>query len=112
MIIRLVLCVIDIFSKYVWVISLKGKKGTTITNAFQNINEPNCKPNKIWVDKGNKLYNRSMKSFLQNNNIDIYSTHNKRKPVVAERFIRNLKNEIYKYMASVSKYVYIITLIT
>ena len=66
----------------------------------------------MWVDKGNKLYNRSMKSFLQNNNIDIYLKHNKRKPVVAERFIRNLKNEIYKYMASISKYVYIINLMT
>ena len=48
-----------------------------------------------------------MKSFLQNYDIEIYSTHNKRKLVIAERFIRTLKNEIYKYMTSVSKNVYI-----
>ena len=48
-----------------------------------------------------------MISWLENNDIKIYSTHNEGKPVVAERFIRILKNKIYKYMASVSKNVYI-----
>ena len=47
-----------------------------------------------------------MKSFLQNDDIEMYSTHNKGKSVVAERFIRTLKNKIYKYMTSVSKNVY------
>ena len=56
------LCVTDIFSKYTWVIPLKDKKYITITNAFQNILcKSNCKPNKIWVDKGSQFYNRSMK---------------------------------------------------
>ena len=48
-----------------------------------------------------------MKSFLQNNNIEIYLAHNEGKSVVAERFIRTLKNKIYKYMTSMSKRVYI-----
>ena len=48
-----------------------------------------------------------MKSFLQNNDMEMYSKHNEGKFVVAERFIRTLKNKIYKYMASVSKNVYI-----
>ena len=48
-----------------------------------------------------------MKLFLQNNSIEIYSTHNEEKSVVAERFIKILKNKIYKYMISVSKNVYI-----
>ena len=57
------LCVIDIDSKYSWVIHLKDKKGITITNAFQKIlKEFDRKPNKIWVDKGSKLYNGSRKS--------------------------------------------------
>ena len=56
---RFLLCVIDIFSKYAWVTPLKDKKGITITNAFQNILEINCKPDKIWVDNGSELYNRS-----------------------------------------------------
>ena len=59
---RFLLCVIDIFSKYTWVIPLKDKKGITITNAFQNIvKESNRKLNKAWVDKGSEFYNRSMK---------------------------------------------------
>ena len=48
-----------------------------------------------------------MKSFLQNNDMEMYSKHNEGKSVVAERFIRTLKNKIYKYMTSVSKNVYI-----
>ena len=57
---RFLLCVIDIFSKYAWVIPLKDKKGISIVNAFQIIlKESNRKPNKIWVDKGSKFYNSS-----------------------------------------------------
>ena len=48
-----------------------------------------------------------MKSFLQNNDIEMYSTHNEGKSVIAERFIRILKNKIYKYMTSISKNVYV-----
>ena len=55
---RFLLCVTDIFSKYAWVVPLKDKKVTTITNAFQKIlKEPNRKPKKIWVDKGSEFYN-------------------------------------------------------
>ena len=65
---RFLLCVIHIYSKYAWVIPLKDKRKITITNAFQKIlHESNCKPNKIWVDKGSEFCNKSMKSFLQNN---------------------------------------------
>ena len=68
--IRLLLCVMGIFSKYAWVIPLKDKKGTTITNAFQKfLNDSRKKTNKIWVDKGSEFYNRSRKSWLQDNNI-------------------------------------------
>ena len=102
--IRFLLCVIDIFSKYAWVIPLKDKRVITITNAFQKIlNDFNRKPNKIWVDKGSKFYNRSMKSFSQNNDIEMYSTQNEGKSAIAERFIRTLKNKICKYMTSISK---------
>ena len=62
---RFLLFVIGIYSKYAWVISLKSKKGTTITDAFQKkLNESNRKPNKIWVDKGSEFYSRSTKSLL------------------------------------------------
>ena len=65
---RFSLCVIDIYNKYAWVITLKDKKGITVTNPFQkNLDEPKRKPNKIWVNKGSKFYNRSMKSWLEKN---------------------------------------------
>ena len=96
--IRFLLSVIDIFSKCAWVFPLKDKKCIPITNAFQKaFKESGHKPDKIWVDKGSEFYNRLMKSILQNNNIEMYSTHNEGKSVVAERFIR------LQYMTSISK---------
>ena len=70
---RLLLCVIDIFSKYAWVIPLKDKKGISIINAFQKIlRESKRDPNKIWVDKGSEFYNNSFKKLLQDNDIVMY----------------------------------------
>ena len=64
--IHFLLCMIDIFTKYAWIIPLKDKKSITITNAFQKvIKESNPKLNKTWVDKGSEFYNRSMKSWLE-----------------------------------------------
>ena len=91
---RFLLCVIDIYSKYTWVIPSKDKKGITITNAFQRIlDKANRKPNKIRVVKGNEFYNRSMKSFLQNNDIKMHSTRNEGKSVITERLIRTSRNK-------------------
>ena len=57
---RFLLCVIDIFSKYAWVVLLKNKEGISIVCAFQKIlKESDRKPNKIWVDKGSEFYNNS-----------------------------------------------------
>ena len=104
---RFLLCVSDIFSKYAWVVPLKDKKGINIVNAFQIIlKESNRKPNKIWVDKGSEFYNNSFKKWSQDN-IFMYSTNNEGKFVIAERFIKTLKNKTYKYMTSISKNVYI-----
>ena len=106
--IKYLLCVIDLFSKYAFVVPLKDKKGISIVNAFQSIlNKSKRKPNKIWFDKGSEFYNASFKKWLQENDIVMYSTNNERKSVVAERFIRTLKSKIYKYLTSISKNVYI-----
>ena len=105
---RFLLCVIDVFSKYAWVVPLKDKKGISIANAFQKIlKESDRKPNKIWVDKGSEFYNNSFKKWLKDNDIEMYSIHNEGKSVVAERFVKTLKTKIYKYMTSISKNVYI-----
>ena len=104
--IKYLLCAIDLFSKYAWVVPIKDKKGTSIVNAFKKIISEGRKPNKIWVDQGSEFYNNSFKDFLKINNIEMYSTYNEGKSVVAERFIRTLKNKIFKHMATASKNVY------
>ena len=48
----------------------------------------------------------NLKKFLKENDIEMYSTHNEGKSVVAERFIKTLKNKIYKHMTIISKNVY------
>ena len=58
---------------------LKDKKGIAFTNAFQEIlDESNRKPKKIWLDNGNEFYNRSMKPWLKDNDIEMPSTHMKK----------------------------------
>ena len=87
----------------------KIEKDTTITNAFQKfLKESNRKPNKIWVDKDCEFYNRLMKSWIEENDIEIYLIHNEQKFVIAERFIRTLKNKICRYLTSISKNVCIL----
>ena len=105
--IRFLLCVIDIFSKYAWVVPLKEKKGISIVKALLILKQSNRKPKKIWVDKESEFYNAYFKKWLRDNDIVMYSTHNEVKSVVAEIFIRTLKSKIYKYMTSISKNVYI-----
>ena len=105
--IKYLLCAIDLFSKYAFVIPLKDKKGISIVNAFNKIiKQSNRKPNKIWVDRGGDFYNIVSEKWLSDNNIIMYSTHNEGKSVVAERFIRTLKNKLYKHMTATGKKVY------
>ena len=63
---RFLLCVIDIFSKYAWVVPLNDKKGISIVYAFQKIlKESDRKPNKTWVNKGSEFYNSSFKKLVK-----------------------------------------------
>ena len=105
--IKYLLCVIDLYSKYAFVIPLKNKKGISIVNAFDKIiKQSNRKPNKIWVDQGGEFYNNVFENCLSDNDIIMYSTYNEGKSVVAERFIRTLKNKLYKHMTATGKNVY------
>ena len=105
--IKYLLCAIDLFSKYAFVIPLKDKKGISIVNAFNKIiKQSNRKPNKIWVDQGGEFYNNVFEKWLSDNDINMYSKYNEGKSVVAERFIRTLKNKLYKHMKATGKNVY------
>ena len=105
--IKYLLCAIDLYSKYAFVIPLKDKKGINIVNAFNKIiKQSNRKPNKIWVDQGGEFYNNVFEKWLSDYDINMYSTYNEGKSVVAERFIRTLKNKLYNHMAATDKNVY------
>ena len=93
--IRYLLCAVDLFSKYALVVPIKDKKGITTVNAFQIILDSSKRePSKIWADQGSEFYNSSFKKWLKDNGIEMYSTYNEGKSVLAERFIRTLKNKI------------------
>ena len=105
--IKYFLCAIDLYSKYAFVIPLKDKKGISVANAFDKmIKQSERKPNKIWVDQGSEFYNNNFKKWLSDNIIIMYSTYNEGKSVVAGRFIRTLKNKLYKHMTATGKNAY------
>ena len=79
----------------------------SIVNVCQGIlKKSERKPNQIWGDQGSEFCNNDLKKWLNDNDISMYSTYNEGKSVVAERFIRTLKNKIYKHMTAVSRNVY------
>ena len=105
--IKYLLCAIDLYSKYAFVVPLKDKKGISVVNRFNKIiKRSNRKPNKIWVDQGGEFYNNVFKKWLSDNDIIMYLTYNEGTSVVAEGFIRTLKNKLYKNMAGTCKNVY------
>ena len=70
------------------------------------MDDSNRKPNKIWVNHGSEFYDNKFNSFLKKNNIEMYSTYNEGKSVVAERFTKTFKNKIYKHVTTIGKNVY------
>ena len=94
------LLVIDIFRKYGWIVPLKNKKGETVAEALKNIFEKR-KPEKLWTDKGTEFYNKDVKKL-----IEIYSTENEEKSSIVERWIRTMKEKMWKYFTDNNTYNY------
>ena len=89
---------IDVFTKYAWVKSLKDKEAETVLNDFiKIIIEPKRKPNKSQVDQGQECYNIPIQKWLDHNDILIYSKHNGGKSAVAERFIKIFKKRVKSF---------------
>ena len=98
--INFLLLVIDIFSKYGWIIPLKNKKGETVANALKTIFKER-KPEKLWTDKGREFYNKDVKDL-----IELYSTENEEKSSIVERWIRTMKEKMWKYFTDNNTYNY------
>ena len=94
--VKCLLYVIDIFTRYAWVETLKDKANAVLHRFIKIVNEYKRKQNKLQVDEGTELYNNPIQKWLVTNDILIYLTHNEGKPVIAERFIRTLKAKIYE----------------
>ena len=100
--IKYFLCTTDLSTKYAWDVPLKDEKGTSNVNAFPKLISEGRKANKIWVYQGSEFYNNSFKDFLKINKIEMYSTYNEGKSI--RRFIRTLKNNIFKHMKATLKF--------
>ena len=98
--VNFLLLVIDIFSKYGWIIPLKDKKGETVANALKTIFKER-KPGKLWTDKGREFYNKVVKDL-----IELYSTENEEKNCIVERWIRTMKEKMWKYFTDNNTYKY------
>ena len=93
---KYLLMVIDVFSKYGWIVPLKDKKGETVTEAFKSIFKDSRKPEFLWTDKGSEFYNKNVKELLETNGVKLYSTMNEEKSSVVERWNRTIKNKMWK----------------
>ena len=89
--IKYLLAVIDVFSKYGYLIILKDKTGKSVASALKTIFQER-KPEKMWVDKGKEFYNKDVKEL-----IELYSTENEEKSSVVERWNRTMKERMWKY---------------
>ena len=103
---KYLLMVLDLFSKYGWIVPLKTKTGLEVSKAFESIFKKG-KPKKLWVDKGKEYYNKNMLDLLAKNNIKIYSTENEEKSSVCERWNRTIKEKMYKRFTMQNNTVYI-----
>ena len=99
--VKYLLAVTDVFSKYGWLIPLKDKTGKSVASALKTIFEER-KPEKMWVDKGKEFYNKDVKDL-----IELYSTENEEKSSVVERWIRTMKEKMWKYFTANSTNVYL-----
>ena len=113
---KYLLMVLDLFSKYGWMVPLKTKTGLEVSKAFESIFRQNkvlgvkgtgSKPKKLWVDKGKEYYNKNVLDLLAKNNIEIYSTENEEKSSVCERWNRTVKEKMYKRFTMQNNTVYI-----
>jgi len=95
--VRYLLTVIDVFSKYGWMLPLEDKTGKSVADALKNIfKKSKREPEKLWTDKGREFYNKHVKEL----GVELYSTENEEKSSVVERWNRTMKEKMFKYFTA------------
>jgi len=100
--VKYLLTVIDVFSKYGWIVPLNDKSGKSTASGFLKILESGRKPVKLWVDKGKEFYNKDVKNLFE-----LYSTENEEKSCVVERWNRTMREKMFKFFTANSTRRYI-----
>lgn len=99
--VKFLLSIIDVFSKYGWLVPLSDKKGVTVNQAFATVFKNSGRtPKKLWTDKGTEFYNKDVKQLLSTHGITLYSTENEEKSSVVERWNRTMKEKMFKYFSA------------
>ena len=105
--VKYLLTVIDVFSKYGWIVPLKDKKTESVSSAFDRIfKKSKRKPETLWTDKGSEFISKHFKEFLKKNNIKLYHTENEEKSSVVERRNKTMKNKMWKMFSANNNTVY------
>ena len=105
--IKYLLMVIDVFSKYGWIVPLKDKKTESVSLAFDTIfKKSKRKPDKLWTDKGSEFISKHFKEFLKKNKIKLYHTENEEKSSIVERWNKTMKNKMWKMFSANNNTVY------
>ena len=103
---KYLLMVLDLFSKYGWIVPLRTKTGLEVAKAFESLLVKN-KPKMLWVDKGKEYYNKNVLDLLAKDKIKVYSTENEEKSSVCERWNRTIKDKMYKRFTMQNNTVYV-----
>lgn len=109
--IKYILTVIDILSKYAWVVTLKSKNAVNIVKGLEKIFKFGRIPQKLQTDRGTEFLNKQMKVLMKRYKINHFtSTHSVKKCSIVERFNRTLKAKMFKYFTATGskKYIYIL----
>ena len=105
--VKYLLTVIDVFSKYGWIVPLKDKKTESVSSAFDHIfKKSKRKPEKLWTDKGSEFISNHFKEFLKKNFIRLYHTENEEKSSIVERWNKTMKNKMWKMFSANNSTVY------
>ena len=105
--VKYLLMVIDVFSKYGWIVPLKDKKTESVSSAFDKIfKKSKRKPEKLWTDKGSEFISKHFKDILKRHNMTLYHTQNEEKSSVVERWNRTMKNRMWKMFSANNNTVY------